>query len=113
MDFGDHDEKKTLGQLNTESELLRILMKVLGDTAEEAVVNDRVADSLRVLTMSKYGWSAGIQRSTQKRESSQAVASNNCKQRSKRERKKERKGEGERGRSEQEEKRQKERESVR
>ena len=112
--FGDHDEKKTLGELNTESELLRILMKkVLGNTAEEAVVNDRVVDSLRVLTMSKHGWSAGLQRSTQQRDSSQAVASNNCKQHNKRERKKERKGEGERGRSEQEEKGQEGRESLR
>ena len=54
-----------------------------------------------------------MQRSTQQRDSSQAVASNNCKQHNKRERKKERKGEGERGRSEQEEKGREERESVR
>ena len=89
------------------------MKKVLGDTAEEAVVNNRMVDSLRVLTMSKYCWSAGMQRSTQQHDSSQAVASNNCKQHNKRERKKERKGEGERGRSEQEEKGQGEKESVR
>ena len=34
------------------------MKKVLGDTVEEAVVNDRVVDSLRVLTMSEYGRSA-------------------------------------------------------
>ena len=59
LDLGDQDERKTFGELNIESELLRILMKkVLGDTAEEAVVNDRVVGSLRVLTMSEHGWSA-------------------------------------------------------
>ena len=96
--LGDQNEKKSLEELNIESELLRILMKkVLGDTAEEAVVNDRVVDSLRVLTMSEHGWSAGMQRSTQQRDSNQAVASNNCKQHNKSERKKERKGEEEKG----------------
>ena len=50
----------------------------------------------------EHGWSAGMQRSTQQRDSSQAVASNNCKQHNKRERKKERKGEGERGKREEE-----------
>ena len=41
---GHHDEKKTLEELNIESELLRILMKkVLGDGVEEAIENDRTA----------------------------------------------------------------------
>ena len=98
LNLGDQDERKTFGELNIESELLRILMKkVLGDTAEEAVVNDRVVGSLRVLTMSEHGWSAGMQRSTQQRDSNQAVASNDCKQHNKRVRKEERKGEEEKG----------------
>ena len=78
------------------------MKETLGDTAEEAVVNDRVVDPLRALTMSEHGWSAGIQRSTHQRVSCQAVTSNNCKQHNKRERKKERKGEGERGQVEKE-----------
>ena len=53
-------------------------------------------------SMPEHGWSAGMQRSTQQRDSSQAVASNNCKQHNKRERKKERKGGGERGQVEKE-----------
>ena len=65
------------------------------------------------LSASECGRSANMQRSTQQRDSSQAVASNNCKQHNKRERKKERKGEGERERSEQEAKGREERESVR
>ena len=111
LDLGDQDERKTFGELNIESELLRILMKkVLGDAAEEAVVNDRVVDSLRVLTMSEHGLSVAIQRSTQQRDSNQAVASNNCKQHNKRERKKERKGKGEKGVGEKSKKEERERE---
>ena len=49
------------------------------------------------LSTSEHGWSAGMQRSTQQRDSRQAVASNNCKQHNKRERKEERKGEEEKG----------------
>ena len=50
-----------------------------------------------ILSTSECGRSANMQRGTQQRDSSQAVASNNCKQHNKRERKKKRKGEGERG----------------
>ena len=87
LDLGDQDERKTLDELNMEAEPLRKLMKeILGDKVDEVNVSNRMVDSLRALTNSE-----------QQRDSSQAVASNNCKQHNKRERKKERKGEGERG----------------
>ena len=54
LDFGDQDEKKTLEELKIESESLRKWMKkALGDKVEEALVNDRIVDSLRVLTMAE------------------------------------------------------------
>ena len=53
-------------------------------------------------SLPEHGWFAGMQRSTQQRDSSQAVASNNCTQHNKRERKKERKGKRERGQVEKE-----------
>ena len=105
LDVGDQDEWKTLEKLNMEHEPSRKLMKeTLGDKVDGVIVSNRMVDSLRVLTLSKYGWSVGMQRSTQQRDSNQAVVSNTCKQHNKRDRKKERKGEGERGQSEQEEK---------
>ena len=125
LDFGDQDEKKTLEELNIEPEPLRKLMKeTLGDKVEEAIVNDRIVDSLRVLAMSEHCLSAGMQRITQQRDSSQQQQQDNQPQAARQstrqerekergERKKERKGEGERGRSEQKEKGQEERESVR
>ena len=98
LDFGDQEEKKSLEELKIEpGSLGRLMKETLGDKVEEAIVNDRTVDSLRVLTMSEHGWSAGMQRSTRQRDSNQAVASNNCKQHNKRERKKERKGEEEKG----------------
>ena len=98
LDLGDQDKRKTLEELNMEPEPSRKLMKeTLSDKDDEVIVSNRMVDSLRVLTMSKYGWSASMQRSTQQRDSNQTVASNNCKQHNKRERKKERKGEEEKG----------------
>ena len=57
---------------------------------------------IATLSTSECGWSANMQLSTQQRNSSQAVASNTCKQHDKGERKKEREGEGERGQVEKE-----------
>ena len=63
LDLGDQDEKKTLEELKIESEPLRKLMKeALGDKVEEAIVNDRIVDSLRVLTMSEHDLSANMER---------------------------------------------------
>ena len=63
LDLGDQDEKKTFEELKIESEPLRKLMnEALGDKVEEAIVNDRIVDSLRVLTMSEYGLSANMER---------------------------------------------------
>ena len=59
LDFGDQDEKKTLEELKIEPDPLRKLMKeALGDKVEEAIVNDRIVDSSRVLTMSEHGLKA-------------------------------------------------------
>ena len=97
FDSGDHDEKKTLEELDIEPKPLRKLMKeTLGDNFDEVNVSHRVLDLLYVHTNSE-----------QQRDSSQAVASNNCKQHNKRKRNKETKGEGERcqeGRKRQEQK---------
>ena len=57
---------------------------------------------LRRVTQAEIGASSGMKHSTQQHVSSQAVASNNCKQHNKRERKKERGGGGERGQVEKE-----------
>ena len=63
LDLGDQDEKKTLKELKIESEPWKKLMKeALGDKVEEAIVNDRIVDSLRVLTMSGHGLSANMER---------------------------------------------------
>ena len=104
LDPGDQDEEKAFEELMKET---------LGDKVEEAIVNDRSVDSLRAHVMSEHADTKRIMKAQAPRDSSQAVASNNCKQHNKRERKKERKGEGERGRSAQEEKGQEERESLR
>ena len=87
-------------------------------------MSDRIVDLQCVLTTSKYGWSANMQRITQQRDSSQQQQQDNQPQVARQstrqvrgkegeERKKARKGEGERGRSEQEEKGREESESVR
>ena len=114
------------------------MKEILGDKVEEAIVNDRTVDSLRVLAMSErdsstdterimkaeaprdnsrytaseYGGSANLKRIAQQPSGSQQQRQSTRQQREK-ERKKERKGEGERGRSEQEGKGREERESVR
>ena len=63
LDFGDQDEKKTLEELKIEPEPLRKLMKeALGDKVEEAIVNDRIVDSLCFLTMSEHSLSADMER---------------------------------------------------
>ena len=63
LDFGDQDEKKTLAELKIEPEPLRKLMKeALGDKVEEAIVNDRIVDSLCVPTMSEHSLSADMER---------------------------------------------------
>ena len=63
LDLGDQDEKKTLEEMKIRSEPLKKLMKeALGDKVEEAIVNDRIVDSLHVLTMSEHGLSANMER---------------------------------------------------
>ena len=63
LDLGDQDEKKTLEELKIEPKSLRKLMKeALGDKVEVAIVNDRIVDSLCVLTMSEHGLSANMER---------------------------------------------------
>ena len=63
LDFGDQDEKKTLEELKIEPEPLRKLMKeALGDKVEEAIVNDRIVDSLCFLTISEHSLSADMER---------------------------------------------------
>ena len=65
LDLGDQDEKKSREELNMEPEPSRKLMKeTLGDKVDEVIVSNRMVDSLRVLAMPKYAWSAGMQRST-------------------------------------------------
>ena len=142
MDLGE--------ELKIEAEPLKKLMKeALGDKVEEMIVSNRMVDSLSVLTMSEQRlpadmertmkvvaetaeirqslsdvFHAGMQRSTQQRDSSPQqqrdnqppVARPSARQergKERGERKKERKEEGERRRSEQEEKGREERESVR
>ena len=104
-------------------------LKTLGDKVEEAIVNDRTVDSLRVLATSEhdsstdterimkaqaprdnsrhraseYGGSANMKRIAQQPSGSQQQRQSTRQEREE-ERKMERKGEGERGRSEQEEK---------
>ena len=61
LDLGDEDEKKTLEEPKAEFKPLTELMKeVPGDKVEEAIVDDRTVDSLRVLTTS--GLSANMKR---------------------------------------------------
>ena len=38
------------------------MKEALSDKVEEAIVNDRIVDSLRVLTMSEHGLSANMER---------------------------------------------------
>ena len=123
FDLGDHEEKNKLEELKAElKSLMKLLKGVGGDQFEK--VSDRIVDLPCVLTTSKYGWSANMQRITQQLDSSQQQQQDNQPQVARQptrqergkeggERKKERKGEGERGRSEQEEKGREERESVR
>ena len=57
------DEKKTLEELKAKLEPLTELMKeVLGDKVEEAIVDDRTVDLLRVLTTSRHGLSVNMKR---------------------------------------------------
>ena len=57
------DEKKTLEELKAKLEPLTELMKeVLGDKVEEAIVDDRTVDLLRVLTTSGHGLSVNMKR---------------------------------------------------
>ena len=131
LDLGDEDEKKTLEELKAEFEPLAELMKgVPGHKVEEAIVDDRTVDSLRVLTTSGHGspvdmerimkaqapvWLERQQHSSKQQHQPQTARQPTRQERGKEagERKKERKGHGERGRSEQEEKGREERESVR
>ena len=63
LDLGDEDEKKTLEELKAKLEPLTELMKeVLGDKVEEAIVDDRTVDLLRVLTTSGHGLSVNMKR---------------------------------------------------
>ena len=72
LDLGDQDERKTLEELNMEPEPPRKLMKeTLGDKVDEAIVSNRMVDSLRALTKSEHGWSTGMQCSTQQPSGSQ------------------------------------------
>ena len=76
FDLGDQDEKKTLEELKIESEPLRKLMQeALGDKVEEAIVNDRIVNSLRVLTMSEHDLSANMERIAQQPSGSQRCRS--------------------------------------
>ena len=70
------------------------------ETSELQLEGTQTSESLNTAFLRRvtpHGWSAGMQRSTQQRDSRQAVASNNYKQHNKREREKERIGGGERG----------------
>ena len=62
LDFGDQDERKPLEELKIEPEPLRKYMKVLGDKVDEVIVNDKIVDSLCVLTMSKHSLFANMER---------------------------------------------------
>ena len=62
LDFGDQDEKTTLEDWKVEPEPLRKLMEALRDKVEEAIVNDRIIDSVCVLTMSEPSLSADMER---------------------------------------------------
>ena len=63
LDLGDEDEKKTLEELKAKLEPLTELMKeVLGDKVEEAIVDDRTVDFLRVLTTSGHELSVNMKR---------------------------------------------------
>ena len=104
VDLGDQNEKKSLEELKIEPEPLRKLMKeTLGNKAEEVIVNDRIADYLRVFTLSErdlpvdmkramkaqaprdnsrhpaseYGGSANMRRTIQQRDSSQQQQQDN------------------------------------
>ena len=114
LDLGDEDEKKTLEELNTEFEPLAELMKeVPGDKVEEAIVDDRTVDYLRVPTTSGHGLPVDMERimkaqapvrlerqqhSSQQQQQPQTARQSTREEREKEkgERKKERKGEGER-----------------
>ena len=63
LDIGDDDEKKTLEELNTEFEPLT--EGVLGDKGEKVIVSDRIVDFPCVLTASKDGWSAKMEKTTE------------------------------------------------
>ena len=63
LDLGDEDEKKTLEELKAEFKPLTELMKeVPGDKVEEAIVDDRTVDCLRVLTTSGHGLPVDMER---------------------------------------------------
>ena len=72
LDFGDHDERNKLEELKIEFKPWRKLMKeALGDKVEEVIANDRIVDSLCVLTMSEHGLSANMERIAQQPSGSQ------------------------------------------
>ena len=52
MDLGDEELEP----------LTKLMKEVLGDKVEEAMVDDRTGDSLRVLTTSGHGLSANMER---------------------------------------------------
>ena len=55
------DEKKTLEELKAKLEpLIELMKEVLGDKVEEAIVDDRTVDLLRVLTTSGHGLSVNM-----------------------------------------------------
>ena len=57
------DEKKTLEELKAKLEpLIELMKEVLGDKVEEAIVDDRTVDLLRVLTTSGHGLSVNMKR---------------------------------------------------
>ena len=63
LDLGDEDEKRMLKELKAEFESLAELTKgVPGDKAEEAIVDDRTVDSLRVFTTSGHGLPVDMER---------------------------------------------------
>ena len=135
LDPGDQDEKNTLDEKHSghsaghaanleglENKLLEEVRKVQSDDDLKHIGQERVyggtGNHAVDVPVSQIREKTGkmiqaMQRSTQQRDSSQAVTSNNCKQHNKRERKKETKGEGETRRSEQEKKGREEKESVR
>ena len=56
LDLGDEDEKKTLEELKAEfKSLTKLTKEVCGDKVEEAIVDDRTVDFLRVITTSGHG----------------------------------------------------------